>query len=390
VPYGPNPDPAQYFNFAGFIHWNDWKPITGENVWGAILGPMQVLFLKNCSHISNFSTFDNAPYEVQLAISILPAAEALLSPLGSMYHCPLGTKMYPPDDDEQTNVSNENNFSAWAAYKALYFILDTFYTGGDPILDAAKKTTLKLQQGLDTWFATYLLPAKINGKDVISQGGHVTFDGQYYYQQGAQAFAVDCQTWGLLVLGQKRFDNAYASKGVTAYQVWQNAKTLAGYYVNGVLAGVGYTVPTQNNTKPDIWSAEWTWGAIFMVRKLSLEYRRIGKTAWADDLWKDAQSMIQLMTQEVVPDQDGVWSGGGLVQNDGSYLYANKRFFIPWGWYANPIGATSSTAWAVANDFNYNPFQLGGGGNSTFWTEQCADKPPTPGLLQMLIDYYDY
>jgi len=308
-----------------------------------------------------------------------------------MYHCPLGAKMYPPDEEEQTNVSNENNFSSWAAYKALYFILDYFYTGGDPDLDAAKVTVGKLLKGLDSWFSQYLLPGKIAGKDVISQGGHVTFDGQYKYQQGAQAFAIDCQTWGLLVVGQKTFDNSYASRGLTAYDVWQNAKALGGYYIDGNLAGVGYTVPNNNNTKPDIWSAEWTWGAVFMCRKLSLEYRKIGKTAWADSLWADALSMVSYMSQEVKPDVDGVWSGGGLVQVDGSYLYANKRFFIPWGWYANPIGATSSTAWAVLYDWNYNPFMLGGGtDNNTFWENQCKDWPPDDGLLDKLTTYYNY
>lgn len=64
-----------------------------------------------------------------------------------MYHCPKGTKMFPPDDSEETNVSNENNFSAWAAFKALYFVLDNYYKGGDETLDAAKATTKKLIDG---------------------------------------------------------------------------------------------------------------------------------------------------------------------------------------------------------------------------------------------------
>jgi len=242
-------------------------------------------------------------------------------------------------------------------------MMETHYIGGsDPTLNEAVTIVTSLTEGLDKWFATHLLPAPIAGKDVVSQGGHVTFDGNYKYQQGDQAFAVDCQTWGMLVVGQKRFDSAYASKGITAYDVWQNAKFLAGYYINGQLAGVGYTVPKPHSNgtfpKPDIWSGEWTWGAVFMARKLSYEYRNIGKGAWADDLWKDAQSMVAFMAKEVVPDEDGIWSGGGLVQIDGSYLYANKRFFIPWGWYANPLGATSSTAWAVCYDFNYNPLCL--------------------------------
>ena len=47
---------------------------------------------------------------------------------------------------------------------------------------------------------------------------------------------------------------------------------------------------------------------------------------------------------------------------DGSaaYLYANKRYFIPWGWWANPIPSLASSAWVVLIDENYNPFILGG------------------------------
>lgn len=55
----------------------------GENVWGAILGPMQVLFVRNCSHITPFKDLKSAPPEVQLALSILPAAENMISPLGT-------------------------------------------------------------------------------------------------------------------------------------------------------------------------------------------------------------------------------------------------------------------------------------------------------------------
>jgi hypothetical protein len=300
--------------------------------------------------------------------------------------------MYPPDPDEQINVSNENNFSGWAAFKALFFFLDTYYTGGDQVLDDAKAVTTKILQGLEHWFATYLLPAQIAGRDVISQGGHVTFDGQYHYQEGNQAFAVDCQTWGLLVTGQKKFDAAYASKGVTAYSVWQNAKALAGYYIDGNLAGVGYTTLGNSTGKPDIWSGEWTWGAVFMCRKVAAEYRAAGRSDYAATLEADAASMIKYMKQQVqtCPD-DPVWCpGGGLILPDGSYLYANKRFFIPWGWYANPIGATSSTAWAVCDDLKYNPFQLGGGNTTTFWSQQCKDNPPDPGFLDTLTKYYNY
>jgi hypothetical protein len=350
---------------------------------------MQVLFIKNCSRVATFKDFDSAPHEVQLAVSILPAAEALLSPLGSMYHCPKGTKMFPPDDSEETNVSNENNFSSWAAFKALMFILQNFYQGSDPTLDQAKMITEKIITGLESWFSKYLLPALINGENVISQGGHVTFSGQYDYQKGDQAFAVDCQTWGLLVLGQKRFDSWYGSK-TNAYGVWQAVKKLSGYFINNEIAGVGYTTPAKNGTeKSPIWSGEWSWGAIFMVRRIARDYAKAGRGDYYNALMADAASMLKYMKKEVIPCDDGVWCDGGLVQKDGSYLYANKRFFIPWGWYANPIGATSSTAWAVLNDFDFDPFQLGGGNTTSFWKNQCAQNPPNHALMMKLLAYYE-
>jgi len=301
--------------------------------------------------------------------------------------------MFPPDPSEETNVSNENNFSAWAAFKALYFVLDTWYTGGDSTLDAAKVLTNKIVTGLDKWFATSLLPGPIDNETVVSQGGHVTFGGAYKPQGGKQAFAVDCQTWGMLVLGAKAFDKSYSGK-TTAYHIWQSTKKLAGYFIEGKLAGVGYTtVQRENNTKPnttDIWSGEWTWGAVFMTRKLASEYNHTNPT-WSMSLLQDSQSMVDAMKQTVVPAKDGVWASGGLVQNDGSYLYANKRFFIPWGWYANPIGATSSTGWAVFNDFNYDPFALGGYfPDNKFFTDQCKDNKPDGDILKKLATYYDY
>jgi hypothetical protein len=193
----------------------------------------------------------------------------------------------------------------------------------------------KLIKGLETWFSTNLLPAKIAGENVVSQGGHVTFDGKYHYQEGAQSFAVDCQTWGMLVLGSKRFDTWYKGKQ-TAYGIWQAVKKLAGYYINNeigmlgifvsfflvssyftrlpfgiqlfmlhvfiyfiirniilfislflyffhavfhslasrahVLAGVGYTTPEKNtSSRTLIWSGEWTWGAVYMTRRLASE-----------------------------------------------------------------------------------------------------------------------
>ena len=49
-----------------------------------------------------------------------------------------------------------------------------------------------------------------------------------------------------------------------------------------------------------------------------------------------------------------------------SVLYSNIRYYIPFGWWANDIPATSSTAWAVAVDLKFNPFMLDGSYTSDY------------------------
>jgi len=42
------------------------------------------------------------------------------------------------------------------------------------------------------------------------------------------------------------------------------------------------------------------------------------------------------------------------------YLYSSKRYMIPFGWYANPLPSTCSTAWMIMLADNFNPFTYGG------------------------------
>jgi hypothetical protein len=40
------------------------------------------------------------------------------------------------------------------------------------------------------------------------------------------------------------------------------------------VAGVGYTTPEKNtSSRTLIWSGEWTWGAVYMTRRLANEYQ---------------------------------------------------------------------------------------------------------------------
>eukprot|EP00993_Chasmostoma_nieuportense_P006008 NODE_661_length_1964_cov_168.721829_g612_i0.p1 GENE.NODE_661_length_1964_cov_168.721829_g612_i0~~NODE_661_length_1964_cov_168.721829_g612_i0.p1 ORF type:complete len:638 (-),score=147.74 NODE_661_length_1964_cov_168.721829_g612_i0:50-1903(-) len=382
----PNPDPKTPWNSYGLIHFNDWKPIVGENVWAAIMGPIQALQIQTGGNLTNatcgmpdahpraacdFKTFATTPNQIQLAISILPGLEALLSQMGSLFHCPWGAKIFPYDPEEGQNVSNENNASAYAALRMLQAVLRNYTQGSaDEMLTYAKTTTDKLVTALEKWFSTQLVsPAGElpDGARMVYQGGHVK--GTRYRPiklTDPQGIAVDCQTWGMTVIGAHKMDQWYGPG--MAYNIWQATKKYGGYYKNGKLAGVGYTsLPSKNGSVPvnDIWSAEWTFGAINMAQVLAQDYQEMGHEDYYTSLMADAQSMWEEVTKPY-PD--------GLQFSDGSYVYANKRFFIPWGWYANPISATCSTAWAVIQERNYNPFEYGGG-----------NKPPlkTPAHLHL-------
>jgi len=358
----PDPDSSgPSWNTDGVIIWNDWKPITGENVWGGIIGPMQSLYIFHNGSIPMFEDFEHAPPQVQFSLSILPALVALQSPLGSLYHCPLGTQMYPADENEATNVSNENNFSGFAAINMLLFVLknNTNTTGSD--LDSAIQDLQNLSDGLEQWFIDYGLSKPVDGSArVFYQGGHVNFTGGFYPIEvdSDGGFAVDCQTWGSAVLGADFIDNQIAGEVGTAYNIWQQTKEWAGHYIDGAIAGVGYTYTEEK----DVWSTEWSWGAVLATRVLSEQYAEMGCgecSQWAASLRADSEMMTSLLEKKE--------SEGGMFTDTGGYLYCNKRYFIPWGWYANRIPSLCSTSWSVMNLHSFNPFFLGGGPSAWYY-----------------------
>jgi hypothetical protein len=363
------PDPCSTcdpWNTFGVIVWDDWKPITGENVWGGIIGPLQRYYLKNNRSMGNWTSYATAPAPVQLGLSILPAIMALQSVEGSLYHCPSGSDIIPPDPNEGQNVSNENNASGLAAITMLLQVLQNFTVNAMSSDLAPYITDLQnLQSGLQTWFIKYGLAPPVNGTGnrVFYQGGHVNFTGGFYPVPISDygGFAVDCQTWVSAILGVDFVDNQIANQLGTAYNIWQQTKKYSGHYVNDKIAGVGYTIDPLNK----VWSAEWSFGAVLMTRVLSYQYAQMGCSQcqqWSQDLLNDAQSMFNALNQTadngglrtdiVIPGMDIKMSG---------FLYANMRYAIPWGWYANPLPSICSTSWYIFMKHNYNPFVMGGG-----------------------------
>ncbi len=305
------------------LHHEDWVPVTGENSWAAIIGPLQVAFVRYSGQIPLDSD------EMKLATSIIPAVELLQSPIGGIYYAPEGTYGVKPNF-----ISTENNISMLAALRMLK----------EAIGDRDPAMTQRLEaliSGIEKFLRDYAFD---KANRLFYQGGHN--EGRQFV--ATDLFAVDCQTWGLAILGAKWIDENFG-EGI-AYGLWQTTKSRAGYYDSMDLEnvrGVGYT------DGHDILSGEWSFGALLAIKETANYYQET-KPEWTQRLKKDI-----FLIKESVEHLRQVGDNGGV-----SYKYSNKRFYIPFGWWANPIPSVSSTAWAYFNKTDFNPFLLGGGQNS--------------------------
>ncbi|MBU1367389.1 MAG: PKD domain-containing protein, partial [Candidatus Omnitrophica bacterium] len=315
-PYYYQSDPLDGKTYlAGFpnnprIHHEDWKPIDGENAFGPIIGPLQIEYLIYDGKIPL-----DAP-GVILALSVIPAKKAMQNEIGAIHHAPEGTYGKDPDD-----VSNENNFSDYRAFKMLCEV-------------TAREDINEMMQKQIGYFRDYAFDKEEN---YFYQGGFYR-DGQFI---PTKTFAVDCQTWGILSLTPQLIDQLYGEG--SAYKIWKTTKERAGYYIDEVLRGLGYT------DGHDVCSVEWSCGGIFACRELA-NYYQDSHPDWAAECANDALTM-----------REGIGAFKVTFDNgEESYLYANKRYYIPFGWWANPIPSTVSTAWVYLVDKGFNPFILGG------------------------------
>jgi len=154
----------------------------------------------------------------------------------------------------------------------------------------------------------------------------------------------NCQTWTISVLGPNTIDSWFGA-GTTA-NLWITTKQLGGYnylIFDGSVQGVGYSY----NTIDQIFSGEWTLGAINMLRILASITGESSYTAEGSSMRDNINA--QLTQQETI--NNVICTGVN---------YANTRYYIPFGWWANPLLSTASTGWAVFVDSNFNPFYFGG------------------------------
>jgi len=339
------------------IHWEDWKPIAGENAW-VVMAAMHLLN-QTSSEDWHASIEFNLAQELARAALYLQARNGgiRMAPLGTYYHL-LGVlsdasdeeivqnldrnaKRFKqgisvsPEDPERLGgvdyqpyhtwyyeeISTENNLSWYAALRMLYRL-----TGRPQYLNGLQH----IEQ--------YLRSVWASKKKIFYQGAH-EIQGVWVPNRGP--FASDVQNWAIVVLGPQKIDEWFGEG--SAWDIWRATKALAGIYNAGSLAGVGFS------NEKDRLSIEWTAGAILAVRKLAVYYS-LTHPDWAAEAGRDASSM-----------RLGVETYHFTVRpNEEAYSYSSVRRWIPFGWFSQhvPVMSLASTAWIVMVDKNIDPFEL--------------------------------
>lgn len=373
---------------AGQISWADWKPISGENGWALLLGPLQAKLLLSQATGTPIAEDDLA---IRNAINFVWALQRMQSDLGAIYYATNGSQGNTGKDVPSGEISVENNVSLLAGLNVLRHLLETYpKTPGKPEMTSVINAIDimlwggKMPQGGKTsGLLNYLRTRAYNAQaGLFSQGGTYT---NGIYSRNDKEFALDVNTWGLSALGPQTVESWYGAGA--AYKIWKNARALAGYCQGpdsrdntgaclvGQLWGVGYSTQREVETTingvhydQQVMSSEWTAGAINTVNAL-IEYYVAHPGVITDEEFKALQTDKETMLQHLVLMGSDQYPTAGFagtvekkylstVENDEiGYLYGSRRYNIPFGWYANPIPNTASTAWVIMLRKGFDPFR---------------------------------
>jgi len=325
--------------------WNDYRPVTGENSWASLIGPLQVAYIKANNRIDNIP--DNDP-AFELAFEFVPAVEAMLIVTnGGVYYAPRNT-WDGADLAIGDSVSTENAASLLAGLKMLLYILNTRSS-------RTYQSWIPRVQNLVNHVTNYIHSSYNFQYGYFSQGGKFNGQTKQWTWVTEPFFAVDCQTWVITVVGRDIIDSWFGEG--TTLGIWNNTKKIGGYMYNPTSTwarGVGFS----DNTKDQVFSGEWSLGAINMLYVLANTYAGTEKSA----LQAEAAFMRQALEIDLV-------TTGPLFNTPAAtgVFYANKRYNIPFGWFANRLWSTASVGWTVAMDKQFNPFFLGGAMKSDYY-----------------------
>ena len=383
---------------VGSVAWSDWKPVTGDNAWAFLVGPLHAAYLHFVvGRHGRYVPF--ADSSVQNAVAVLAAFAAMQSQAGAVYYAPAGTLQNAGDKPVSPYfVSVENNLSLFAGLRILRATLADELSAEPTLTADARKQVLSTTALIDTMLSGGLLPGNHRTKGLRAfihafawregefvQGGFANDPGATEeWRPVLEPKAVDVNTWGVAALGSKQIDEWFGFGA--AYQLWEKLKGWGAYGKGRSLWGVGYSDADGNGQTADgvfnagVLSAEWTAGAIVMVRNMIDHYRAVPPgspdaqraRAFETKLREDEAAMlVGIQNLRFSQYTHGSLAGKprdyqALIMEPTTpvrsepYLYSSKRYLIPFGWYGNPIPSTSSTAWAILLADHYDPFGYGG------------------------------
>jgi hypothetical protein len=391
----PGDNPVYRF---GHISWSDWKPITGDNAWALLVGPLQAAYL----HYVVDGGDKCVPYSepaVQHAISALHTFAAMQSAAGAVYYAPAGTLRNQGGAAVSPYfVSIENNLSLFAGLNVLRSTLAAELAGDAKLSSDARNQIANASKLIETMLSGGTLPDARSTKGLREfLRVHAWHNGQFVTagfanEPGSKAEwrpmpeprAVDVNTWGVAALGSDQVD-AWFGFGA-AYQLWERLKDWGAYGEGRTLWGVGYSDADSNgraaagNFRAGVLSAEWTAGAIVMVRNMIHHYRsprrsaiesahaRVYLSTLADDESRMIAGMQNLRYGQYIragfpgkpADYQSLIVEPATPVRSEPYLYSSKRYFVPFGWYGNPIPSTAASAWVILVADHFDPFGYAG------------------------------
>jgi hypothetical protein len=356
--------------FKGFptldqIHWEDWKPIAGENAWVA-LAACQIVHRKHFDSKTGRHAVPDDCIELKLAEELARAAMILRASNGGIRMAPMGTFSNPQNIDYPAPIEVvEDEIDVWAR-KASAELAKVNPGDFDPAtyryvdLNSWHYNEMSTENNI-SWYSAFRSLHRITGKEIYAQAmleterylKSVWNKKEKYFYQGSHFvngtwiantdhFATDVQTWSIAKVGPDKID-AWFGQG-TAAGIWESTKSLAGVRgESGRLLGVGFTA------KDNRISIEWTAGAIFAARTLARHYAQANPEL-ARKFLQDAADMragIEPYRLKVSVDQD-------------SYSYSSRRDWIPFGWFSHDpqVRSMASTCWVVFVDSGQPPYRL--------------------------------
>jgi hypothetical protein len=386
----------------GLVAWSDWKPITGDNAWALFVGPLQAAYIHFVLGLrQRFVPFEDP--SVKNAVAALPAFAAMQSELGAFYYAPSGTQQNSGDTPVNPHfVSIENNLSLFAGLKILRATLVEELSRESSLTSEQKALITRSTALIDIMLTGGALPGDRRTKGLKEfLRTRAWRDGEFvqagFADAGATAGddwrpvldpkAVDVNTWGVAALGARQID-AWFGFGA-AGRMWESLKHWGAYGEGHTLWGVGYSDRDGNGMTPEggfrsgVLSAEWTAGAIVMLRNMIAYYSSLALDSpnaapardWAAKLGADEGALMlgvrHLQYSRYMktsfpgkpPDYANLIVQATSPVPSEPYLYSSRRYFVPFGWYGNPLPSTSSTAWAILIADHYDPFGYGGKAN---------------------------